>query len=290
MKTYYKYVDHESLTKILEGQSLKVTNPVDFNDPFDCDLPRMDIESQQLCDEILDGISKDFKDNNVFNSAIDEMLKPLLSLIHDPVKEMLNGWDKVINNFRILALTTKSTNILMWSHYANNHTGAVLELAFDTNERNLIAKVEYCPKQTLLKDIISGFLKKTFSSAFKKPDFKPSEIFSLFPEMQKDAAIFFNELEYRVANFLIQKLNIWQYEEEHRMLLQKDHKNLTKIGNMDLLPIKPHNLTSVIFGVNSSQKMQNDIMSLLRDFYPNTKVSQAFKDHWCIKINTNQMQ
>ena len=45
-------------------------------------------------------------------------------------------WLEKVPRMRMLCVTEEHDNLLMWAHYANNHTGAVLELRVMPEEDN----------------------------------------------------------------------------------------------------------------------------------------------------------
>jgi hypothetical protein len=53
------------------------------------------------------------------------------------------SYDEFTHIFGIYSLTTKPNNILMWGHYARNHTGICIEYNFEKFEEGTIIKVEY---------------------------------------------------------------------------------------------------------------------------------------------------
>ena len=58
-KDIYKFVSIESAKKIIEFQSLKFSQPYEFNDPFDCDIDLVDFEfNDSLTDTVKEEIEK----------------------------------------------------------------------------------------------------------------------------------------------------------------------------------------------------------------------------------------
>lgn len=91
----YKYVSASIAEKILTNGQIRFTQPNHFNDPFD--QPRYP------------------------KSDTGDPVKDLFSSISTSAKDSIWG-----NNTGILSLTRTPFNALMWSHYADEHRGAVI--------------------------------------------------------------------------------------------------------------------------------------------------------------------
>lgn len=101
----FKYVSLNAAESIIRNNSIGFTSPSDFNDPFDVPAsPPVPAKQNEL---------------------------GIFSGVRGQIKSMI--WDK---NYGALSLTRSATNPLMWAHYAENHTGAVLEIDADIAEFN----------------------------------------------------------------------------------------------------------------------------------------------------------
>ncbi|EJG1695046.1 DUF2971 domain-containing protein [Vibrio parahaemolyticus] len=117
----YKYRTIEQLEMILDNHSFWFASPNTFNDPFDCSLSEVD--SYELGDARTHFLSIGIEERHVSKSI--EMFQK------DPLKlqELVTTIkDKTINNKGILSLSACHDDILMWSHYADYHQGAVIGL------------------------------------------------------------------------------------------------------------------------------------------------------------------
>lgn len=124
----YKYLPfNEGSLCIIKNGTMKFTSPSEFNDPFDCD-PEMDK------DKHLNYI-KGRKD--LFIKAGDSLgLSPAeriqnKSIILKRVENAIQDGElsqKLVKEFvGICSLSRDPLNLLMWAHYAKNHTGFVVE-------------------------------------------------------------------------------------------------------------------------------------------------------------------
>ncbi|WP_305405797.1 DUF2971 domain-containing protein [Photobacterium leiognathi] len=95
----YKYLSEDVALKFIENPILRVTQHWDLNDPFECLLAQSD---------------KTFL-NDIKNEGLSNHMENFMSL---------HG---------IISLSETPDNLLMWSHYADNHKGAVIEFTIDEN-------------------------------------------------------------------------------------------------------------------------------------------------------------
>ena len=120
----YKYVDITTLKKIIDG-SIRMTQPGAFNDPYEL-LPELVIHKDDAGKKI----------ELSFDIASERRHYPVENISH--IGDEYTSSDvtsrnivKELNNLiGILCLSRSNNSMLMWSHYANQYTGAVIE--FDT--------------------------------------------------------------------------------------------------------------------------------------------------------------
>lgn len=115
----YKYVDAKTLGRILKDNRIGFSHPRDFNDPFD--KPRV---SRQPYDA-------------EYYSLIDGRLMTR----ETQAAEADAAW----NDCAVSSFTRTFDNALMWAHYANKHTGAVIEI--DADRAGLMSRGLLIPVQ-----------------------------------------------------------------------------------------------------------------------------------------------
>lgn len=101
----YKYLDAEGGLKMLENSTLKFTNAIKFNDPFDCHPSLIDYSNIP---------------NRIKGNKVGELL----------VKMYAGTPKRVIDGTWICSLTKRKDNLLMWSYY-NKHEGICIGLNFE---------------------------------------------------------------------------------------------------------------------------------------------------------------
>ena len=132
----YKYApwqenDENNFTKKnIKSSSLYFNSPDSFNDPFD-NAPSYNISSESR-NALITLYLRD-NSNNFSNSFISEAHNISASAFNSIFKH--SDYDKLNNSKRgITCFSRDNANILMWSHYANNHSGVCL--GFDINEND----------------------------------------------------------------------------------------------------------------------------------------------------------
>lgn len=122
----YKYLpDMVGIEGVVGKGTIKFTNPKDFNDPFDCfpaskfgDYSGMKVKNPLMYESTIGGIANPTKRILAQQRMLGAMRHKVSS------GEML---DIIIGGASVLALSKIPDSILMWSHYAGFHTGAVVE-------------------------------------------------------------------------------------------------------------------------------------------------------------------
>jgi len=136
---------------------------------------------------------------------------------------------EIFNNFGILSLTTKKDDIIMFSHYADKHTGICLE--FDTTKDENIFKEK--PFEVNYRESVPSFQLKSFIHEKGNPKFI-EPIFST-------------------------KYCSWHYEKEWRILYHVSSKNDHRIEKY-----RPEALTGIIFGCESDDEIKNEIKEIVK--------------------------
>lgn len=160
----------------------------------------------------------------------------------------LKSINNAINNaFGILSLTQTPDNILMWSHYAENHTGFVLE--FDETHSF------FDQRKTGIE--LSGHVKEV-----RYTNERPK--FSLFNPDESQA----DNRDKWVKDFVWVKSYEWSYENELRMLYPlRDSKWVIPNGSdkIYLFPLPMNSIKSIIFGCKMSEDKKTEIKKIISD-------------------------
>ena len=279
----FKYLTPER-TDVLKNQSIRFTQAKYLNDPFEwlpfvnrlmseiaaknfytnyIEPPISEISNRKLNindipEEYRDKIPKEVLDE-VFKLTVGEGLN-LLPQFHPEkltqlflasggeqfninISELLkDSWNKY---FGVLSLTQSKCNIPMWSHYAHNHQGFVIEFDPENNFFNPSQNNQELAKQT-----------KTVHYSDKR-----NEI-NIFEEGDDE-----NSVLKRIADeIFFTKSSHWKDEEEVRVLDKlSNHNKKLQVDNQEiyLFDFEPEAVIAVYFGVNISDQTRVDINKTL---------------------------
>ncbi len=249
----YKYVGfNEKSVKILDDCTIKFTHPSEFNDPFDC-LPIID-KNEFFLSLLAD---PDFKNHytNRFGSL--DAAYANKEIIIDELQNFHAGFlSSTLKNVGILSLSKTPKSILMWSHYATNHTGFVVEFKISLD----------CPRNEL--NIA-----------------KLSEMLYPFPvkyDLNRPVVSLATNPNESLQNGLLIKHSDWSYEQEERVI---DLSRGPGIHKFD-----PKLITSIIAGMKMSERDYQSLQEKVQIFnsYHQTNIKlfkcNAVKDRFEIEI------
>lgn len=174
-------------------------------------------------------------------SKLDEILKMLHTNMGDAVG--------------ITCFSETPYNMLMWSHYANKHSGICVEYdflkLFSTVPNSLLLPVEYRDKRPLLP------IEKVIVDRDGKIEADQSKINLLLPALLKSLAI---------------KSDIWSYEREWRhIVFTKDTPN-----RLACLPI----ISRIILGINISTENREKMLAFAKERHIPVSVASMKPDKY----------
>ncbi|RLA79326.1 MAG: hypothetical protein DRG78_13155 [Epsilonproteobacteria bacterium] len=203
----YKYRNFsENTDKIILNAELYFASHKSFNDPFDCNLSFRDIGSYT---------DKEFKEYCSENKKVN---KTKVEYLNESKKILIKAKSEV----GILSMSEDYKNILMWSHYADNHKGLCFgfQYGFYTEDEATYSKVEY-PKNKKYKQIS-----------------------------------FFNPPTGEIKRMFTTKSKFWKYEKEIRLLDLKSEKGV------GVKTFRKEYLKEIIFGVEADETNIKKIIQL----------------------------
>ena len=213
---------NKRLIESLLSQSLYFAKPDELNDPFDC---RIDLIKVIKRAEL---------------AATGERKKFLSSLLGAP--EFFEVWKSNLDTVGVLAFSRTNREVLLWSHYADEHRGLCLEYQFQgdhllTEEFNLIAagNVDY------LAEPLTEWLKSA----------------------PMDRTKFVEELLHK---YLKTKSPAWKYEQESR-IIRRPHGPFK-------FNIRSQFLSEVCFGLRTPPADIDLVTNLAQNYCGCTKFSQ----------------
>lgn len=161
IRKLYKYLPFSANSiSILINKKIWYALPNSLNDPFDCQMVEYSIDADAIKKERIteyDRVYKEKSNSGKFGEKLHKLFKSTLTKSSRKERQFYETLEKVqfeqqalVNQFGILSLSATAKNILMWSHYAQNHTGFCIE--FIRNENNALGAdavpVIYCKSRT----------------------------------------------------------------------------------------------------------------------------------------------
>ncbi len=172
----YKYINLKNGLKILIDKTIKLSCPDTFNDPFDFsnDLLKFKVSKEYAADLV---------NRNFQNDPRAERRIKIRKLLTDPNIDNItdNSKTKQKSNYRVSCFSGIKDEILMWSHYADKHTGICIGISMSPNTPDYFV------------------LPVNYTIDFNPPDF-------------------LTETEKSLRYWMTTKYQKWDYEEEYRMI------------------------------------------------------------------------
>lgn len=273
----YKYVRLDGLD-IIKSLRIKVSNPKDFNDPFEFIPSIIDVSSEQAETYFFDNENylrrlhgfalSQGKTKEPYESYVKwlrsptghaEILRNIINMsdsLRVKCKELRNKSEKIaLLTCFCGELIESHHEILMWSHYADSHKG--LRIGFDKDllciQGTSFMEVNYEPNRIQLNpaDYWIGGVEK---------------LGSVFDEVIRT------------------KSSIWSYEKEYRWMV--DAKQCQREGENSFISINPKAIVEVIYGVNCPLDKVLPISNLVRNALGDcVKIKKAVIDNLEFKLN-----
>jgi len=261
--------------KVLTSNSLKWSSPLCFNDPFDVPLKlEFDYTSSDFFQAVNARIA-DLVDANMdmppfcagsmrvlfetVKNEPPETRPELLRVLREdsgkmplpgPVlKRLTDRWDQFYPHLRILCVSERPDIAPMWSHYADDHQGVVVELT-----------------------VIKGKLCALAGAHPVRYQEEPPKLWSL--ERHVDSAVGAERFDSRrfLSGYMFVKQTQWMYEREWRVVLYADW---SEAGNWSLYKFAPRELTKVIIGSAASQDFEKRVREIVSVKFKRATVVKA---------------
>lgn len=164
----YKYMSIKNLEKLILNSSLHFSKVSAFNDPFE-------FKAYVVCDTSKETIKRYLIEECKFSNRRAKRV----SIDIKEMKEYVNSEiSRLLGELSVCCFSKNSSNILMWSHYANKHEGVCVK--FDTLNSSIFQKATevsygspFLPKYNFFTDIKNEGLHKQIYN--KAPDWSYEE-------------------------------------------------------------------------------------------------------------------
>lgn len=235
----YKYQPFDTISiSNLKQQQIYFPHPVDFNDPYDCnleldfkDLTKDDYHKifKNLLGEKYDEETRAFLDeyykgNYEYNQEINERIEAGIRNAFTEIKE------KLYKGKGIASFSSKNNDILMWAHYADGHKGFCLE--FDTS---------FEPFKKALKVDYSDDIPALNVNLITSDGISTKE----------------------ATRFLTTKYECWKYEDEYRVIHNETRNEYTYPAD---------SLTGIYFGSKIHKHNLEIIALIIQEQNPNVNM------------------
>jgi len=190
----YKYVPFsEGSLCILNNGTIKYSHSNEFNDPFDCVVDYNIEETIKNISEREDLFERAAEQLGTGLDVIEEKKKIMLASLEESLTNK-TPYDSVMDKIGICCFSLKPDNILMWSHYAENHKGFLVEFTTDQSNPDIVESTE---------KYLGGYLVE-YSDKMPVRSLGLSECESsqedLYKQFLTKSAVWFYESEFRVLS------------------------------------------------------------------------------------------
>jgi hypothetical protein len=251
----YRTINKYSL-EILENDVVYFSKYTDFNDPFELSTPFPNLAKMYTrASEQLDILHK----NGIFSAANYHALKNTCERIIKKGNPELDKTHKTIRNKMnrtgIYSLSKVNDEILMWSHYADNHRGFCIgfeNLHLSTTPQVKQLPVNYKTTFTDLSDptIIINYYVDLFHNFLHLPE----KAWNAKKERLSKIVRHLDDQRGGVS-VLTDKYEKWAYEQEIRLIDEQ---------NFGLKQFNPRCVKSITFGLRTNQQDIHNIIEICR--------------------------
>lgn len=268
----YKYLQPARID-ILEKEKIRFTQASCFNDPFELLIYIESFTSVGIFDKFKNLAKKNAKDINPiffeenFEKLANIFTKPLANLNINFSEMLKQQFDKKNG---VLSLTKNSKNLLMWAHYAKDHTGFLI--GFNDNLWKL--------------DLAKAFnfsYKELFKVEYSKTRPKYNSLINESFLNNEDDFFDNNNLDKFYKTILTTKSIHWKYEQEYRIIadLTNFESNIKDDNGFEIYfySLPTNTISSIILGVNIIPEVKNKILSLMNENrYSHVKIFETELD------------
>jgi len=230
----YKYMNIEIGIKALQDHTLAFTQPLAFNDPYDCTTKF--IEFDNLPENYREYLVKQYfghLDLAVQNEKLAAMYKTPDEFLTKTLSTQ--GMANEIKNRGVTCFSKNFNNLLMWAHYAASHTG----ICIGFNLEKLYLNISELSSEKMMVQVD---YQETFTSLN-----------------------YYRHKRESIIRWLKTKAKIWSYEEEIRIIMNHlDFKGDTKF----IQSIDKGCFHVVYLGTRITKENETTVIELCQKHYP----------------------
>ena len=209
------------------------SDPLEFNDPYDCNLTTSIDNTEAEIRDFFANASKIYPETyglytqDFYENRIEKIINSPDAFV-DEIKEIQQK--SIIPNYGICCFSEKEDDLLMWSHYTDKHKGV-------------------CVTFEIREDI-------QFFSLPLKVDYPPEYPYFNFIKNRK------NKEKHSLKFYFATKSNHWEYESEIRIVKDREqHSKFRGPINFNKKCIK-----ELIFGYRMPEKQKHELIDVFKCF------------------------
>lgn len=240
IKKLYKYQSYNvnSISSLIH-KTIWAAKPTTFNDPFDCAVSLYpELDGTTLIKLLIDSVDQFVDDDDekevtltTLQSALDDpdSLDTSDERFTDMVNTLRDINEEAIKHIGVVSLSAIEDNMLMWSHYAQQHQGFCIE--FNRDKNNSLGSKKTLPVRY----------------THKLPQFRLEDLIGSTGKERRDI----------LHSMVLSKALDWSYEQEWRYL--------SECGDV---PISLNSkITAIIFGARMSQAHKDTIIEVVSKYH-----------------------
>lgn len=253
----YKYRDwdKECHKELIFNSELYFPSPLNFNDPFDCQFTFKfeDLNHEEVLNFYYQGLKKQNPHWTEEKLHVESQQRsiPLLSKDEDYIQFLSANYLKTFqNSVGVASFSVYGDNILLWSHYANNHKGICV--GFDSG---------------VLFNAIKGTIGQV-KYVNEYPQLEPPNVIK-----DKSDDIIFSHF----FKIFITKYRLWEYEGEYR-IFKTDTANTS-------LKLPKQAFKQIIIGCEFPKDLLDDFINTIRNILPHAEILMTKKNARKFKLD-----
>lgn len=282
-RSFFKYVAPETALSVLMSRSVRYSSPLTFNDPFDTQSGlHFDFDLDTLHQKILDKMEEfatapetppidandpwgqttlflreKYPTHGFPRDGLRQVMAPVMAWLVQVIRTTQKGyqqfwWETLMSGLRVFCVSEERDSLLMWAHYAKDHTGAVFEFLSLPDEDNPLSVA----RPVTYVDQPPPFFTEAewLDEALSIKKFDPSDLYTRYVHV---------------------KSKHWQYEREWRVWypIIPAPPGILYVDN----PLRQSEFAAVYIGCRAESSFVSDVVSLTRSAFPSTRIYRAQK-------------
>jgi len=281
-RSFYKYATPDTALAVLKNRTVRYSSPLKFNDPFDFQSGlHFDFDLDSLHGKVFDRLHE--LATNLEEPPVDkndpwgkivllirenylkyglpdhlrtkssELFSKLVAEMSVTQQQYQEHWRKLLPGIRVFCVSEDRDNLLMWAHYAKDHTGAVFEflsLPEEDNPLSIAKPVTYVDRPP--------------------PLFSEAEWINDILSLQR---LNTDDLYKRYAYI---KSTHWRYEKEWRVWYPQTP---APEGLWFDCPIRQSEFAAVYIGCRAKPDFTDEVRTLTYAAFPHARIFKARKEN-----------